>query len=97
LTKNFGNFILTIMEYKTFKIYTLGCKANQYDSGDLGRKLTAAGFKVVSENADIAIINTCAVTKIAVRKDRQMLMRAKKENPLAKIVLMGCMTKAYKK
>ena len=80
-----------------FKIYTLGCKANQYDSGDLKRKLTAAGFEPAEKNADVAIVNTCAVTKTAMRKDRQMVARARRENPKAKIILTGCWPKVYRK
>lgn len=77
------------------KIYTLGCKVNQYDSADLRRKLETAGFEFVKNNADWAIINTCAVTKTAIRKGRRMIAMAKKENSDAKIILFGCFPKAY--
>lgn len=81
----------------SFKIYTLGCKVNQYDSLDLRKKLEKAGLKFAAKKADWAIINTCAVTKTAIRKDRQMISKAKNENPCAKIVLFGCFSKVYKK
>ncbi len=84
------------MKYNTYKIYTLGCKVNQYDSVDLRKKLECIGFGFVTKNADWAIINTCAVTKNAIRKDRQMISKARNENPEAKIVLFGCFPKAYK-
>ncbi|HOZ56328.1 MAG: Threonylcarbamoyladenosine tRNA methylthiotransferase MtaB [Parcubacteria group bacterium ADurb.Bin316] len=77
------------------KIYTLGCKVNQYDSGWLGAQLHDCGFEIAKSNADLAIINTCAVTKAAIRKDRQMISKAKKENPEAKIVVIGCWPKTY--
>lgn len=97
MTRERHNFILRFMRETKFKIYTLGCKVNQYDSGDLKRKLTAAGFKPAEKNADVAIVNTCAVTKTAMRKDRQAVARARRENPKAKIILTGCAVKVYRK
>ncbi|MDP2737037.1 MAG: MiaB/RimO family radical SAM methylthiotransferase [bacterium] len=76
------------------KIYTLGCKVNQYDSGKLASKLAQAGFMLVDKNVDIAIINSCAVTKTAMVKSGRMIKLAKKENPKAKIVLAGCWPRA---
>ncbi|MFA5359357.1 MAG: MiaB/RimO family radical SAM methylthiotransferase [Patescibacteria group bacterium] len=81
---------------KTYKIYTLGCKVNQYDSGSLATSLKTAGFTMVNKNAGIAIINSCAVTKTAIIKSGRMVKLAKKENPKAKIILTGCWPKAYK-
>ncbi len=78
-----------------YKIYTLGCKVNQYDSASLGSELEKKGFKSVDNQADWVIVNTCAVTKIAIRKGRQMLTKARRENPEASIILMGCWPKAY--
>lgn len=80
----------------TFKIYTLGCKVNYYDSNALKKALIVSGMKLADKNADIAIINTCSVTKIAQKKDRQMVVKAKNENPNAKIIMMGCYVKTYK-
>ncbi|MFA6106507.1 MAG: tRNA (N(6)-L-threonylcarbamoyladenosine(37)-C(2))-methylthiotransferase MtaB [Patescibacteria group bacterium] len=79
----------------SYKIYTLGCKVNQYDSRSLAGKLGAAGFSLVKKNADLAIINTCAVTKTAIQKGRRTINRARKENPKAKIAVMGCWPKVY--
>ena len=78
------------------KIYTLGCKVNQYDSDFLLSQLESLGFKKVNKNADLAIVNSCAVTKTAIRKGRQMQNKAKKENPEAKIILMGCWPEVYR-
>lgn len=83
-------------EKLTYNIYTLGCKVNQYDSSSLAVKLSAAGFFMEKNNVDLAIINTCAVTKTALRKGRQMINRARRENPQAKIVIVGCAVKVYK-
>ncbi len=78
-----------------YKIYSLGCKVNQYDAGKLSGFLKSADFELVEEGADLAIVNTCSVTKSAITKDKTMLNKAKKENPGAKIVLMGCWPKVY--
>lgn len=77
------------------KIYTLGCKVNQYDSGKLASELDRAGFIMANKNADLAIINSCAVTKTAMVKSARMIKSAKKENPKAKIVLAGCWPRVY--
>lgn len=79
----------------SFKIYTLGCKVNQYDSGRLEKILSQSGFLASKGKASLAIINTCAVTKSAITKDRRMIALAKKENPTARIIIIGCWPKAY--
>ncbi len=73
-------------------MHNLGCKVNSYEMDVMGQKLKDAGAEIVpfSEKADIYIINTCTVTNIADRKSRQMLHRAKKENPEAIVVAVGC-------
>lgn len=81
---------------KTFNIYTLGCKVNQYDSNSLKRKITSSGLRYQEKNAKISIINTCSVTKSAISKNKQMISRVKKENPEAIIILTGCWPKVYK-
>jgi threonylcarbamoyladenosine tRNA methylthiotransferase MtaB len=49
----------------------------------------------VSGGADLAIVNSCAVTKAAIRKDRKMIVRARRENPEARVVLIGCWPMVY--
>ena len=73
-------------------MHNLGCKTNSYEMDVMGQKLTSAGYELVpfTEKADIYIINTCTVTNIADRKSRQMLHKAKKENPDAVVVTVGC-------
>lgn len=80
-----------------YKIYTLGCKVNQYDSSMLSRKLSLNGFKEYSGEVDLAVINTCAVTKTAIDKCKKTVIKARKENPKAKIIIMGCGPKIYNK
>ena len=54
--------------------------------------LKKAGYEIVSfqDQADVYIINTCSVTNMADRKSRQMLHKAKKQNPNAVVVATGC-------
>ena len=75
-----------------FSVLTLGCKVNKYESDALIFELRKRGFDATDklEWADAYIINTCAVTNEAERKSRQMLERARKFNPSAKIYVMGC-------
>lgn len=77
---------------KSVAIHNLGCKVNGYEMDFMQQKLQEKGYKVVpfDKKADIYIINTCTVTNIADRKSRQMLHRAKKMNPDAVVVAVGC-------
>lgn len=77
---------------KRVAFYTLGCRVNQYESHKLAEEFKAAGFLIVSEDepSDVYIINTCTVTRLADRKSRQYIRRAKRLSPNAKIVVMGC-------
>ncbi len=86
------------MSRKKIAIYTLGCKVNQYESDAMADSLLAAGYEVVAFNeiSDVYIINTCSVTNMAERKSRQIIHRAKKLNPDAKIVAAGCYVQAAK-
>lgn len=73
-------------------LHNLGCKVNSYELDVIGQKLVDKGYDIVpfSEKADIYIINTCTVTNMADRKSRQMLHQAKKRNPEAVVVAVGC-------
>ncbi len=75
---------------KTFNIITLGCKVNQYESEAIEEIFEARGFERKEENADIYVINTCTVTNMSDRKSRQMISRARSDNPDAIIAVMGC-------
>ena len=77
---------------RTAALHNLGCKVNSYETEAMQQLLEEAGYEIVSfhEKADVYIINTCSVTNIADRKSRQMLHRAKKQNPEAVVVAAGC-------
>ena len=77
---------------KKAALHNLGCKVNAYETEVMQQMLEEAGYEIVSfsEYADVYVINTCSVTNMADRKSRQMLHKAKKQNPDAVIVGAGC-------
>ena len=80
------------MSYKA-KIYTLGCKVNQYESEAIAEELEKNGFEIVRGSecgADVCIINTCTVTAESDRKSRQMIRRLISSNPEAAVIVTGC-------
>ena len=81
---------------RTAALHNLGCKVNSYETEAMQQLLEEAGSEIVPfhEKADVYIINTCSVTNIADRKSRQMLHRAKKQNPDAVVVAAGCYVQA---
>mgnify|MGYP006067137271 FL=1 len=81
---------------KKAALHNLGCKVNAYETEAMQQLLEQAGYEIVpfEEKADVYIVNTCTVTNIADRKSRQMLHRAKKQNPEALVVAAGCYVQA---
>ncbi len=77
---------------KKIALHNLGCKVNSYEIEVMQENLEKNGYIIVpfAPGADIYIINTCTVTNIADRKSRQMLHKAKKMNPEAVVVAVGC-------
>jgi threonylcarbamoyladenosine tRNA methylthiotransferase MtaB len=73
---------------------TLGCKVNQYDSQAMLELFLSQGYEGVAfeEKADVYVINTCTVTATADKKSRQMVSRAKRQNPQAIVIAAGCLT-----
>lgn len=71
---------------------TLGCKTNQYETDALMDLFYKNRFEITSfdDIADIYIINTCTVTHVGDKKSRQMIRRARKNNPDSIVVVMGC-------
>ena len=76
--------------------HTLGCKVNAYETEAMEQLLEQAGYEIVpfKEGADAYIINTCSVTNVADKKSRQMIHRARKLNPDAVVVAVGCYVQA---
>lgn len=71
---------------------TLGCRLNEAELERWGQQFRAAGHGLVGEpeQADLAVINTCAVTGMAVRKSRQTIRHLARRNPRARLVVSGC-------
>lgn len=71
---------------------TLGCKLNQAETEILARQFSQAGHELVKrvEDADIYILNTCTVTQTADSKSRHLLRQARRRNPTARIIVIGC-------
>lgn len=74
----------------TFDIKTFGCKVNTYDTGLLQQRLQSSGFLKPTQEAQIHILNTCAVTHEATKEAIRQAKRLRKKNPDCTIVLTGC-------
>ncbi len=77
---------------KRVTLTTLGCKVNQFESAAFLTALQERGAELVpfSQPAEIYIINTCAVTARAAQQSRQLIRRALRANPEARLVVTGC-------
>lgn len=78
-----------------YKIYTLGCKLNYAESSTIARRLEIAGFTQAARGAaaGVVIINSCSVTAQADHKARELIRRAVRENPAARVAVTGCYAK----
>ncbi len=76
----------------TLKTWTLGCKVNQYETEFVREALVGIGYRdaAADEPADLCVVNTCTVTAEGDAKSRQVIRRLARENPGARIVVMGC-------
>ncbi len=73
-------------------VTTLGCKVNQVESASLVEAFEARGARIVpfNERADLYVVNTCAVTAKAAYQSRQLIRRAHRQAPAARVVATGC-------
>ncbi len=78
---------------RTFFVQTLGCKVNQYESRQLRQLLEHSGLVSAAEPscADLAIVNTCCITRVASSKSRRSIRQAKNKNPNALVIVTGCL------
>jgi len=76
----------------TLKTVTLGCKVNQYETEFVREGLVGIGYRDAEpgEAADVCLVNTCTVTATGDSKSRQIIRRLARQNPLARIIVMGC-------
>lgn len=76
------------------KIYlkALGCRLNEAELEQWSRQFTAEGHSIVNggDEADVVVLNTCAVTTEATKKSRKLMNRLHRENPQSKLVVSGC-------
>lgn len=73
-----------------FKIYTLGCKVNTYESNVMKELLEKNGYIETDSNPDIIVINTCTVTNMSDRKSMKMIHHAVKEADGGVVIVVGC-------
>lgn len=81
----------------TFFLFTLGCKINQYETQAIREAWLQFGWQEMEnpEQAGIIVINSCAVTARAVQDIRKMTRRFYRQNPLAKILIVGCAARPF--
>ncbi|MGN1317946.1 MAG: tRNA (N(6)-L-threonylcarbamoyladenosine(37)-C(2))-methylthiotransferase MtaB [Lachnospirales bacterium] len=77
---------------KKIAFTTLGCKVNMYDTEAMAELFCERGYERVEfdEFADIYVVNTCTVTNFGDKKSRQIIRRAKRQNPSSIVVATGC-------
>jgi len=75
------------------RLQSLGCRLNEAELEAWADTLRARGFALAGDDepTDLIIINTCAVTQEATRKSRQLVRRAHRANPAARLVVSGCL------
>jgi len=75
-----------------FSFYTLGCKANQFDTQAMERMVSRRGHSVAAfhEAWDVCVINTCTVTATSDKKSRQVIRQARRANPDGIVAVCGC-------
>jgi len=90
---------LVVMKKMKFKVVTLGCRTNQYESESYVDQLKKMGFieALEGEEAELCIVNTCTVTQSADSHSRQQIRSLKRKNPHAKLVVTGCMVESHRK
>ena len=71
---------------------SLGCRLNEAELEHWATGFQAAGYRLSNSvnDADLVVVNTCAVTGEAVKKSRQLIRRTQRRNAKAKLVVSGC-------
>src|SRR5262249_61379597 len=77
---------------RSFRLTTLGCKVNQYETQHARELLESNGYREATEGecADLCLVNTCTVTNEADAQGRQLIRKLARRNPGAALVAMGC-------
>ena len=74
-----------------FRFFALGCKVNRFESEALAQLAEARGHTIVTEGADICIVNSCTVTASSDHKNIRAIHKLRRENPDAVLAVCGCM------
>src|SRR5437667_9199890 len=76
----------------TYKVFSLGCRANQADALSYAGVLERAGWRAAAEaeTPELVLVQSCTVTMSVDAQDRQMVRKIRRESPFAKIVMTGC-------
>jgi len=76
----------------TVSLATLGCKTNQFESNAMQQRLVKAGYELVAfdAGAELVIVNTCTVTAATDSQSRNLIRRARRLNPVCRVVVTGC-------
>ena len=72
---------------------TLGCRLNQFETQAMATRLRRdPSIELVDwrDEADVYVVNSCAVTSRAEQKCRQLARAAKRRVPTAKVMVVGC-------
>ena len=82
---------------RSFRIITLGCRVNQYESAYFHQALSRSGWRPAErgERADAVIVNTCIVTRRAAHQSRQAIRKAIRENPEGRVAAAGCYAQVF--
>lgn len=105
MTRNFLKNIIThpfdkmsqLVEKKKFRLSTLGCRTNQYETQAFRDQLLSLGHIEASEGeeADLCIINTCTVTESADSSSRSQIRQMIKHNKEAQVIVTGCFAERH--
>ncbi len=77
----------------SIKFFTLGCKANQYDTQSIRERFLSKGFQEAETGKppDYFLVNTCTVTSGADQKSRNIIRRCIQSTPKAQVIVTGCL------
>ena len=83
---------------KTYKIVTLGCRTNQYESQAFTNQLIKKGYIEAKEGekASLCIVNTCTVTASADQRSLYQIRKMVRECAPKKLVVTGCLAEHLK-
>jgi len=83
---------------KKYKIATLGCRTNQYESQVFSNQLQRGGYRQAQydERAEVCIVNTCSVTQSADKRSLYQVRKLLRENNPEKLIVTGCFAEKLK-